>query len=86
VSALLSLLQEKIITESKISSLIFLFFQLDVLFSKWFNGVSKLTANTYKSIRRPPKRSPHYFAFMGAGGILLRWPMLVYGSVSSWSG
>jgi hypothetical protein len=45
-----------------------------------------IIGNTYKSIRRPPKRSPHYFAFMGAGGILLRWPMLVYGSVSSWSG
>jgi hypothetical protein len=39
------LLQEKIITESKISSLIFLFFQLDVLYYKWFNVVSILTAN-----------------------------------------
>jgi hypothetical protein len=45
VSALLSLLQEKIITESKISSLIFPSFLLDVLFSKWFNLVNKLTAN-----------------------------------------
>jgi hypothetical protein len=44
VSALLSLLQEKIITESKISSLIFLF-QLDVVFPKWFNVFCKLTAN-----------------------------------------
>jgi hypothetical protein len=45
VSALLSLLQEKIITESKISSLIFPSFLLDVLFSKWFNIVNKLTTN-----------------------------------------
>ena len=44
MSALLSLLQENIITESKISSLIFLL-QLDVVFSKWFNVVCKLTAN-----------------------------------------
>jgi hypothetical protein len=44
VSALLSLLQEKIITESKISSLIFLF-QLDVVFPKWF--VSIFTANYF---------------------------------------
>jgi len=45
VSALLSLLQEKIITESKNSSLIFPSFLLDVLFSKWFNIVNKLTTN-----------------------------------------
>ena len=39
-----SLLQEKSTIDSKISSLIF-FFLLDVLLSKWFNVVSKLTAN-----------------------------------------
>ena len=41
-----SLLQEKSTIDSKISSLIF-FFLLDVLLSKWFNVVSKLTANSW---------------------------------------
>jgi hypothetical protein len=66
VSALFSLLQEKIITESKSSSLIFLF-QLDVVFPKWFNVFCKLTANV------PPL---HAVAKFGTNYFLLKIKIL----------
>jgi len=49
-----------------------------------------LAGNYYKSIRRPPKRSPHLKTDMGADGILLvgqRWftAVPVGGQVAVWS-